>query len=44
MRSLSECGLQIWIFATPQVIIDGIKERLDKKIFGYTRILSDSYY
>ncbi|MEH7417304.1 hypothetical protein V7266_18700 [Neobacillus drentensis] len=40
--------IRMWVadmdFATPQVIIDGIKERLDKNIFGYTRVLSDSYY
>lgn len=40
--------IRMWVadmdFATPQVIIDAIKERLDKKIFGYTRISSDSYY
>lgn len=40
--------IRMWVadmeFATPQVIIDGIKERLDKRIFGYTRIFSDSYY
>ncbi|GAA3332865.1 hypothetical protein GCM10020331_094650 [Ectobacillus funiculus] len=40
--------IRMWVadmdFATPQVIIDAIKERLDRRIFGYTRILSDSYY
>ncbi len=40
--------IRMWVadmeFATPQVIIDAIKERLDKKIFGYTRVFSDSYY
>ncbi len=40
--------IRMWVadmeFATPQVIIDAVKERLDKKIFGYTRIFSDSYY
>ncbi|MFC5592049.1 MalY/PatB family protein [Sporosarcina soli] len=40
--------IRMWVadmdFATPQVIIDAMKERLDKRIFGYTRILSDSYY
>lgn len=40
--------IRMWVadmeFATPQVIIDGIKERLDKRIFGYTRIFSDNYY
>lgn len=40
--------IRMWVadmdFATPQVIIDAIKEHLDKRIFGYTRIFSDSYY
>ncbi|WP_409228732.1 MalY/PatB family protein [Gudongella sp. SC589] len=40
--------VRMWVadmeFATPDVIIEGIKERLDKSIFGYTRILSDDYY
>lgn len=40
--------IRMWVadmeFATPQVIIDSIKERLDKRIFGYTRIFSKDYY
>lgn len=40
--------IRMWVadmeFATPQVILDGIKDRLDKKILGYTRIFSDDYY
>jgi len=40
--------IRMWIadmeFATPDVIIDGIKERLDRRIFGYTRVFSDDYY
>lgn len=40
--------IRMWVadmeFATPQVIIDGIKDRLDRRIFGYTRVFSDSYY
>lgn len=40
--------IRMWVadmeFATPQVIIDAIKERLDKKIFGYTRIFSGDYH
>jgi cystathionine beta-lyase len=40
--------IRMWVadmeFATPQVIIDAMKERLDKRIFGYTRIFSDDYY
>ncbi len=40
--------IRMWVadmeFATPQVVIDAIKERLDKKIFGYTRVFADSYY
>ena len=31
-------------FATPDVIINGIKKRLDKRILGYTRVYEDSYY
>lgn len=40
--------IRMWVadmeFATPQSIIDAIKERLDKRIFGYTRIFSNDYY
>ncbi|AUI66894.1 MULTISPECIES: MalY/PatB family protein [Glaesserella] len=40
--------IRMWIadmeFATPDVIIEGIKQRLDKRIFGYTRVHEDSYY
>lgn len=40
--------VRMWVadmeFATPQVIIDAIKERLDKRIFGYTRVFSKDYY
>jgi len=40
--------IRMWIadmeFATPDVIIDGIKERLDKRIFGYTRVFGNDYY
>ena len=40
--------IRMWVadmeFATPDVIIEGIKERLDKRIFGYTRIFEKSYY
>lgn len=40
--------IRMWVadmeFATPDVVIDGIKERLDKRIFGYSRVFSDSYY
>ena len=40
--------IRMWVadmeFATPQVIIDAIKERLDRRIFGYTQIFSDDYY
>ncbi len=40
--------IRMWVadmeFATPKVIIDAIKERLDKRIFGYTRIFSNDYY
>ncbi|MGN0404734.1 MAG: MalY/PatB family protein [Bariatricus sp.] len=40
--------IRMWVadmeFATPDVVIDGIKERLDKRIFGYTRVFEKSYY
>ncbi|MCC8059963.1 MAG: PatB family C-S lyase [Clostridiales bacterium] len=40
--------IRMWVadmeFATPDVVIDGIKERLDKRIFGYTRVFENSYY
>ncbi len=40
--------IRMWVadmeFAVPDVIIDAVKDRLDKKIFGYTRIFSDDYY
>lgn len=40
--------IRMWVadmdFATPDVIIDAIRERLDRRIFGYTKIFDDSYY
>lgn len=40
--------IRMWVadmeFATPQVILDAIQERLDRRILGYTRIYSPSYY
>lgn len=40
--------IRMWVadmeFATPDVVIDGIKARLDKRIFGYTRVFEKSYY
>lgn len=40
--------IRMWVadmeFATPQVIIDAIKDRLDRKIFGYTRVFDPKYY
>ena len=40
--------IRMWVadmeFATPDVIIDGMRERLDKRIFGYTRVFEKSYY
>lgn len=34
--------IRMWVadmeFATPDVVIDGIKKRLEKRIFGYTRV------
>ena len=40
--------IRMWIadmeFATPQVIIDEVKKRLDKRIFGYTKIFDPKYF
>ena len=40
--------IRMWVadmeFATPDVVIEGIKKRLNSRIFGYTRIFEDSYY
>lgn len=40
--------IRMWVadmeFAVPDVVIDGIRERLDKRIFGYTRVFENSYY
>ena len=40
--------IRMWVadmeFATPDVVIDGIRERLDKRIFGYTRVFEKSYF
>jgi len=40
--------VRMWVadmeFATPDVVIEGIKKRLAKRIFGYTRVFGDSYY
>src|SRR5699024_896904 len=40
--------IRMWVadmeFATPDVVMNGIKERLDKRIFGYTRVFENSYY
>lgn len=40
--------IRMWIadmeFATPQVIIDAVKDRLDKRIFGYTKVFDPEYY
>ncbi|HHW94539.1 MAG TPA: putative C-S lyase [Mogibacterium sp.] len=40
--------IRMWVadmeFAVPDVIIDAIKERLDKRIFGYTRVFDPQYY
>lgn len=40
--------IRMWVadmeFATPDAVIDAMKERLDKKIFGYTRVFEKSYY
>jgi len=40
--------IRMWVadmeFATPDVVIDGIRARLDKRIFGYTRVFDNAYY
>ena len=40
--------IRMWIadmeFATPDVVINAIRDRLDKRIFGYTRVFGDEYY
>ena len=40
--------IRMWVadmeFATPDVVIDGMRERLDKRIFGYSRVFEKSYY
>lgn len=40
--------IRMWVadmeFATPDVVIDAMRERLDKRIFGYTRVFSNEYY
>lgn len=40
--------IRMWVadmeFATPEVIIDAMRERLDQRIFGYTRVFSNDYY
>lgn len=39
---------RMWVadmeFATPDVITDAIRKRLDRKIFGYTKIFDPEYY
>lgn len=40
--------VRMWVadmeFATPDVVIDGIRERLDRRIFGYTKVFDPAYY
>ena len=40
--------IRMWVadmeFATPDVVIEAMKERLDKRIFGYTRVFDPAYY
>ena len=40
--------IRMWVadmeFATPDVVIEGIRERLDRRIFGYTRVFGPDYY
>lgn len=40
--------IRMWVadmnFATPDFVIEAVKNRLDRKIMGYTEIMDDSYY
>ena len=40
--------IRMWVadmeFATPDVVIDAMRDRLNKRIFGYTKIFGDDYY
>jgi len=40
--------IRMWVadmeFAAPDVVTDAVKERLDKRIFGYTRVFCGEYY
>lgn len=40
--------VRMWIadmeFATPKCVTDGIKKRLDRRIFGYSRVYDANYY
>lgn len=40
--------IRMWVadmdFATPDVVLDAIKDRLDKKILGYTNLFGADYY
>lgn len=40
--------IKMWIadmeFATPDIVIEKMKERLERRIFGYTKIFDDDYY
>ena len=40
--------IRMWIadmeFATPEVIIDAMRARLDRRIFGYTRVFDPEYF
>ncbi len=40
--------IRMWVadmeFATPEVIIDAIRDRLGQRIFGYTRVFDKGYY
>ena len=40
--------VRMWVadmdFATPDVVVDAIKERVEKRIFGYTRVFDPGYY
>ncbi|WP_454796218.1 hypothetical protein [Klebsiella quasipneumoniae] len=48
MRYPAEGLINLWVadmaFATPEPILQAIRDRLDRKILGYTKIYDEEYY
>ena len=44
MTSLSACGWQTWSSPHPPEVVQAIKDRADKRIFGYTKVFDPEYY